>query len=728
MFSNLLHYKTEVFLDEIIQGETLGFIIWAREKVKICQWICFLDKTVSTLPLINFQSEWPILILLDIMKFNKKIKYVGLAFLLVSLFLLNACHNDADKKIVRNKAPLAKWLGKPDNFEAKIYRDTFTTNYKTYIANGKIDLAADLLEAFGNTLDLRFEYDSFFVNQCKTFVEKHEIQLGIYHRVALNYFLGSQYDFGSKKDSSVFYLQKAYIIETDDIDALQLKGFAGILIGNQYAQKGLLDQALLQSLQNLKLFETIKDTINQATTYSSISDIYMHMKVYDESDKYNSKAIDLSISVKDTQNILIGYINAARPNSLEIKPDTIMVYSIKAKALYDAWSRKADFYGGNVNYGYGQALLLNNQLDSVEHYFNIAEKLSQGNRLLQYDLISANCMLDEKLNRPIRNITEVEELLQLAKEQKDQIFIESLSGSLAEDAYKKGNYKKAYEYIQTKYSTRDSSWTVQTRADITELDKKYQTAKKEKQIAVQKSKLEKSKFQITSLMFSLIGLVLGTIIFFGYRKRKEAQAEVIRQQNFTDELLQNTEVERKRIATDLHDSVSHELMSLKTTASEGFGLVNSKIDTIINDIRIISRNLHPIMFDKVGLQNTVEQMVERVQLQNNFMLTSDFNYENSLSSAKELQLYRILQEAITNMVKYSKAIAGKIIIKENLSEIQVEIKDNGIGFNVQEKLNSNQSFGLHNIIERSRAIGGKATILSDANGTIINISILKKQV
>ena len=154
-------------------------------------------------------------------------------------------------------------------------------------------------------------------------------------------------------------------------------------------------------------------------------------------------------------------------------------------------------------------------------------------------------------------------------------------------------------------------------------------------------------------------------------------------------------------------------------------LTNAKIDAIINDIRIISRNLHPIMFDKIGLKASVEQLVERTQSVNDFMVTAEVEYANTLSNSEELQLYRIIQEALSNIIKYANTVAAKITIQEKNNSIFIEIKDNGKGFNVSEKLNGKNASGLHNIIERSRAIGGEAKIFSDINGTIITIEIKK---
>jgi len=194
---------------------------------------------------------------------------------------------------------------------------------------------------------------------------------------------------------------------------------------------------------------------------------------------------------------------------------------------------------------------------------------------------------------------------------------------------------------------------------------------------------------------------------------------------FTKQLLKAIEDERKRIATDLHDGIGNELGAMKHLSAAPAGQWNTKIDAIIEEIRTISRNLHPVMFDRIGLKITLEQLVERVQYHQNFMLTTEIDYTTSLSSDVELQVYRIIQEAVTNILKHANAIAGKITITENDRVVFVEIKDNGKGFNLKEILENGKSFGLLNIIERSRAIGGQATIKSDNSGTLITIEIFK---
>jgi signal transduction histidine kinase len=197
-------------------------------------------------------------------------------------------------------------------------------------------------------------------------------------------------------------------------------------------------------------------------------------------------------------------------------------------------------------------------------------------------------------------------------------------------------------------------------------------------------------------------------------------------QRYTKQLLKKTEEERQRIARDLHDSVSHELLGLKNVADGKQVETNLKVDSIINNIRSISRNLHPIMFDKIGLKASVEQMVERAQSVNEFMVTSEIDYNGLLSNSDELQVYRIIQEALSNVIKYSDAIAAKITIFEKDKTVSIAIQDNGKGFNYDEVINSSKSFGLNNIIERSNAISGEAKITSSKNGTLVAIEIKKK--
>ena len=297
---------------------------------------------------------------------------------------------------------------------------------------------------------------------------------------------------------------------------------------------------------------------------------------------------------------------------------------------------------------------------------------------------------------------------------------------LKENALVKKDYKSALLYEEAIGKTDDSLASREMAHKVLELDKKYQTEKKEQQIQIQEKTIVNKNTTIALLISLFMGLFLVVVIIAATQKQKKLRRERQDAQQYTKQLLEKTEEERKRIASDLHDSVSHELLALKNSFEEKASITNEKIDAIINDIRIISRNLHPVMFDKIGLKASIEQLAERTESVNDFMVTSDITYSGSLPTADELQLYRIIQEALSNIIKYASAMAAKITISENLQMVHVEIKDSGKGFNVNETFQNSNAFGLHNIIERSRAIGGQAKIFSDHNGTVITIEIKKQ--
>lgn len=305
-----------------------------------------------------------------------------------------------------------------------------------------------------------------------------------------------------------------------------------------------------------------------------------------------------------------------------------------------------------------------------------------------------------------------------------QYYFNSLSNLyLASKEYKKAFETRAKENV---LSEQINSGEITNLLQKNQLSKQLNETIKENQIIDYKLKIKNLWLLISGFLILL--LLVSFRLFQIQKNRKQIKKETQMKTLFTKQLFKAIEDERKRIATDLHDGIGNELGVMKHFSTASAAQWNTKIDSIIEEIRTISRNLHPVMFDRIGLKITLEQLVERVQYHQNFMLTTEIDYTTPLNSDIELQMYRIIQEAVTNMVKHANAIAGKITITENEKAVLVEIKDNGKGFNRKEILENGRSFGLLNIMERSKAIGGRAIIKSDNSGTLITIEILKKNI
>lgn len=294
---------------------------------------------------------------------------------------------------------------------------------------------------------------------------------------------------------------------------------------------------------------------------------------------------------------------------------------------------------------------------------------------------------------------------------------------MAQSYYTMGDYKNAFLYLRKKEGL-NAAYDSKTHLEkMTALDKKYQTKEKEAKLLRQEKQIQRKNFFIAALigLFAIIS-TLVLLVFFARRHRQQKREELLRVQ-FTGQLLQNTEQERGRIAGELHDGITHDLLTLKNSLQKGVDFTAAKIDKIMNDIKQLSRNLHPVMLDKIGLKPSIENLCERYMRDELLFVTADINYNKQLTSGGELQLYRIIQEALSNIEKYAGAHAAQIVVAPQNHLLLVSIKDNGKGFDVSETLSNGSAFGLHSIIERSKALGGKAGIISGHGGTAIHIEI-----
>ncbi len=298
------------------------------------------------------------------------------------------------------------------------------------------------------------------------------------------------------------------------------------------------------------------------------------------------------------------------------------------------------------------------------------------------------------------------------------------AAQMIRDAYKEmNNYEKCvesfhrYDSLQTVYNATENKNTLK------QIEIKFDTERKERELKLKKSQLTSSNRLIILLITLTLLLILGFALIYGIHRRKKLVVERNMSIRFTKEMLTRVEEEKKRISSDLHDSVNSELLLIKSAVLKNDSNAPERVDNVINMIRGISRNLHPIMFDELGLVNSIEQLVYQVAEFNQFIFTTKLDYPSSLNTKSELQLFRIIQEAVNNIIKYSNAVAGQICVQQKGQMLEIIVQDNGKGFDVNNALVNSKSFGLLNMIERTRLINGNFDIQSSSKGTIITITI-----
>jgi len=211
-----------------------------------------------------------------------------------------------------------------------------------------------------------------------------------------------------------------------------------------------------------------------------------------------------------------------------------------------------------------------------------------------------------------------------------------------------------------------------------------------------------------------------------------------RQRDFSRQLIQSQEAERKRIAAGLHDSLGQNLLivnnEIQLLASEHDELepeispILSGVKESINEVREISYNLHPHLLDRLGLNKALESVINKISKASGIKIEYELNeIEQLLAKEKQIHFYRIVQEALNNIVKHAQADKAYIKIEKKRKYVYVTIKDNGNGFDVKKAKAENHSkdgFGLANMKERARLIGGQLRIVSkEGHGTRVEIKL-----
>ncbi len=159
----------------------------------------------------------------------------------------------------------------------------------------------------------------------------------------------------------------------------------------------------------------------------------------------------------------------------------------------------------------------------------------------------------------------------------------------------------------------------------------------------------------------------------------------------------------------------------------------SGVKESINEVREISQNLHPHLLDRLGLNKALESVIKKVSKSSGIRIEYELDeVEKFFDKEKQIHFYRIIQEALNNIVKHARADKVEIKIEKKRKYLYTIVRDNGKGFDIKKVKAANHSkigFGLANMQERARLIGGNFSISSRLNkGTEIKMSILLKKV
>ena len=203
------------------------------------------------------------------------------------------------------------------------------------------------------------------------------------------------------------------------------------------------------------------------------------------------------------------------------------------------------------------------------------------------------------------------------------------------------------------------------------------------------------------------------------------------------EVLTAQEVERRRIARELHDETAQTLTSLLVglraieeaqdlrSAVDGTSALRGLVSAALEGVKRMSRGLRPSVLDDLGLQEALERLGAEVSRGHGFVVDVDATGPRlpRLPEAVETALYRVVQEALTNAGKHASPKAVSVLVHRSPREVRLVIEDDGKGFDASEPVSEGQ-VGLVGIRERAHLVGGSVTVESSpGRGTTICVSV-----
>jgi len=203
-------------------------------------------------------------------------------------------------------------------------------------------------------------------------------------------------------------------------------------------------------------------------------------------------------------------------------------------------------------------------------------------------------------------------------------------------------------------------------------------------------------------------------------ERKSIAEKIAYQRQIAQATIDGQEKERIEMGRELHDNVGQQLTSIKlfldlaktSSNDETRKLLETalkSVSNVIDEVRFMSRSLVPPTLKDLGLVESVNDLIESLRTTQplGFELTYTDLDENRLPENKKLALFRIIQEQLNNVLKYASAQNVTVALCSSSSQILLEIKDDGLGFDLG---NVRRGMGLSNIINRSELFGGRVEI------------------
>ncbi|MFD0835352.1 ATP-binding protein [Mariniflexile aquimaris] len=507
----------------------------------------------------------------------------------------------------------------------------------------------------------------------------------------------------------------------------------------------------------IKLAEKLNDSTALGKSFNNIGLIYEDMKEYEKALEFYLQSLKIkknSTSKIDIANSL--YNVAGMYKELGEKNNDTLYYA-KAEQHYQLAVEKAK----EVNYakvilfskaGMAQLATVRNQPQkAIEIYKSVLDEAEQAKDSQTLRVTYLNLGVNySKINK----LTDAEnyflKALPLIIEAENPSDIASIYKNLALLYEKKNNFKQAYNYFKKQYEVEQELSKNSLKDKISEFEIKYETEKKEKEILSQRANLAEKELHINQKNTQIIGLGILAIVvaILGYlllKQQKLKNKQLQKESELKEALIKienqnQLQEQRLTISRDLHDNIGAQLTFIISTIDNlqyGFKITNQQLTSKLTSISEFTKETIYELRDTIWAMNKNEISMEDLQVRiSNFIdkgkvassgIHFEFNIDEKLSeslkftSVAGMNIYRIVQEAINNAVKYADAKTITVSFKKLENSLKISVIDDGKGFDLDKIAFGN---GLNNMKKRVREMGSNLNVETKENeGTTITFEV-----
>lgn len=482
-------------------------------------------------------------------------------------------------------------------------------------------------------------------------------------------------------------------------------------------------------IESAQIFQKAKDTSNLLKARNSLATLYTKIGFLEESKKEREEILDISRSMHLHKSLVPNLYNASLEQEMMGNEKERISY-LKEAYKHITEPDYNSSVGSVINYALLSAYSENDSISKAEKFYTKIQATYAQRNPIPYEDNYRSALVDYYISKKEYNnaLIEATWTLQYRKsigEIRGRYLIEE---KLATIYNALGDTKNSYKHYIDYVTLKDSVSSAQKTKALTYYQTLYETEKRDFKISEQQSEIllldQENKVKNQWLLFGGLGLFLGFIFIYLIRSRNFSRKEKQNQELFSQELIKAQEDQRTEVARDLHDSVGQKLMLLtKQVKSFNDTNVEQLAKNTLEELRGISRGLYPATFERIGVTESIQFMINEVDANTNLFFISEIdNIDKTLSKQDELHLYRIIQEVLNNIVKHANAKSVFITITKKANTIETIIKDNGIGFEFTEKLHSSSTIGMKTLLERAKIIKSKLLFDSNKNeGTTIEL-------